>query len=272
MPDAVVSVGRRNRGGFVGSHCARVAGHHTAPEAGLRFAAGIGGGGLKAYPGEWLRERLVDRVLQAVLFGTMGAGWLLGAGNVLWVTRGAGRMLPEGAVWSMLLPAAVFLGVAVFKAVRGWRLGDMLKGTRAEEKVGQAVECALTSAGCAVAHHVERIAEIGDIDHLVATPHGLWVIETKHGRVPKPEFPGALQRIARNVAAVRKWAPGLRVTGCLVFAHEPEKPPKPYYMSGAEKILCFASPRLLMIKLKDEAHAEGGSSRIAKKVWPLAKL
>ena len=226
---------------------------------------------MKAHPGAWLRERLADRVVQAVLFGTMGAGWLLGA-SCSWVTRGAGSDAPAGAVSSTLLPGAVFLGVAVFKAMRGWPLGDMQKGASAEEKVGQAVECALTSEGCAVAHNVESIAEIGDIDHLVATPHGLWVIETKHGLVPKPEFPGTLQRIARNVAAVRKWAPGLRVTGCLVFAHEPEKFPKPFFMWGAEKILCFASPRSLMLKLKDDAHAEGGSPCIAKKVWPLARV
>ena len=82
----------------------------------------------------------------------------------------------------MLLPGAVLLGVALFKARRGWRLEDMRKGARAEESVGQAIEYALTSKRCAAAHHVEGIARIGDIDHLVATPRGLWVIETKHGR------------------------------------------------------------------------------------------
>lgn len=227
---------------------------------------------MKRNPGEWLRDRLVDRVVQAGLVGMAGAGWLLGAGIVLWVTGGPGRILPEWVVWSMLLPGAAFLGVAFIKARRGWRLEDMRKGARAEERVGQAVEYALTSEGCAVAHHVEDIAKIGDIDHLVATRRGLWVIETKHGRVPEPVFPETLRRIALNVAGVRNWAPGLQVTGCLVFSSEPEKPPKSYYEHGAEKIRCFANPESLMRELRAESRAEGGSSSMARKVWRLAKV
>ena len=50
--------------------------------------------------------------------------------------------------------------------------------------VGQAIEYPSTRERCAVAHHLEEIARVGGIDHLVATPRGLWVIETKHGLVP----------------------------------------------------------------------------------------
>ena len=50
---------------------------------------------------------------------------------------------------------------------------------------------------------VETIARVGDIDHLVATPRGLWVVETRHGRVASPDFPETLRRIALNVEAVR---------------------------------------------------------------------
>ena len=207
----------------------------------------------------------------SVLYGMVGFGWLLGAGFVLWVTRGPGSF-PEWTVWSILLPGAVFLGVACFKARRGWRLADMRKGARAEERVGQAIEYALTSERCAVAHHVEGIAKIGDIDHLVATPRGVWVIETKYGRVPKREFREMLRRIALNVAGVRNWVRGMQVTGCLVFASEPKQPPKPTYEHGAETIRCFANPESLMRALRDEARAEGGSSSIARKVWRLAKV
>ena len=116
---------------------------------------------------------------------------------------------------------------------------------------------------CAVAHHVEEVARVGDIDHLVATPQGLWVIETKHGRVPKAQFRETLRRIALNVEAVRDWAPGMRVTGCLVFFNEPKPPPKPTYESGAETIKCFANPTSLMRELRDETQGEGGSSDLA---------
>ena len=148
----------------------------------------------------------------------------------------------------------------------------MRKGARAEETVGQAIEYALTRQSCAVAHHVEEIASVGDIDHLVATPFGLWVIETKHGRVPKSEFPETLRRIAKNVEGVREWAPGTRVTGCLVFAREQKPPPKAKFKSGSETIRCFESAKSLKHELRAEAHKEGGSSELARRVWKLDSL
>lgn len=227
---------------------------------------------MKRIPGGWLRHRLLDRVVQVALLGMAGMGWLLGAGLVLWATRGPGQSVPEWMVWSMLLPGAGFLLAGLCKAKRGWRLADMRKGASAEERVGQVIEYALTSDRCAVAHHVEDIARIGDIDHLVATRRGLWVIETKHGRVPKREFRETLRRIALNVTGVRTWAPGMQVTGCLVFASEPEKRPRPTFKQGAETIKVFANPESLMRELRGEARAEGGSSSTAREVWRLAKV
>lgn len=254
-------------------HYARVVLRGGALRAALQFVAGTRGGGLKRNPGAWLRDRLLDRLLETGLLGMTGIGWFLGAGCVLWVTHGPGPAVPEWMAWSMLLPAALFLGAALFKARRGWRLEDMRKGAGAEERIGQAVEYALTGQGCAVAHHVEDVAEVGDIDHLVATPRGLWVIETKHGRVPEREFPETLRRIALNVAGVRKWAPaGVRVTGCLVFAVEPKKRPKPTRKQGAETIRVFANPETLAGKLRDEARAKGGDRSLARKVWRLGKV
>ena len=180
-----------------------------------------------------------------------------------------------GPVWVgglVLLPGTGFLLAALYKAKRGWRLSDMRAGARAEERVGQAIEYALTQASCAVAHHVEEIARVGDIDHLVATPRALWVIETKHRRVPKSDFPEVLRRIARNVQAVREWAPGTPVTGCLVFASEQEQPPKPTYRHGQETIRAFADPTALMRALRNEAHVTGGSEELARRVWKLGKL
>ncbi len=148
----------------------------------------------------------------------------------------------------------------------------MREGARAEERVGQALEYALTREQCAVAHHVREIARVGDIDHLVSTPQRLWVIETKHPRVPGAHFQETLRRIALNVKAVRKWAPGMRVTGCLVIDDEQGRPPKPTYAWGAETIRCFGSAKALMREVKREADAKGGSTDIARRVWRLGRV
>ena len=63
------------------------------------------------------------------------------------------------------------------------------------------------------------IARAGTIDHLVATPVRLWVIDTKHDDVPREQFPAVLRQVAEHTSAVWKWAPpGTPVRGCLVLA------------------------------------------------------
>ena len=202
------------------------------------------------------------------MLAIFSTGWLCGAlAGALGMELGA-----EWTISFVLLPAAVLLGAALHKLAKGWRLPDMRKGAHAEERVGLAIEYALTRERCAVAHNVEKIARVGDIDHLVATPSGLWVVETKHALVPGAEFPETLRRIALNVGAVRDWAPGMRVTGCLVFAAGRGVPPKPTYEWGTEQIRCFHSAESLMREVRAEARSEGGSSNIAPRVWRLGKV
>lgn len=228
---------------------------------------------MKRNPGEWLRHRILDRNLGVALWATAGLMWLCGAVSVLVVAFG---LMPLDQ-WSLLivaLPGVVFLAIALYLAKRGWRVGDMRKGARAEEAIGQAIEYALNRDACAVAHHVEDrgIARVGDIDHLVATPDGLWVVETKHGRILRSEFAETLRRIAVNVGSVRKWAPGVRVTGCLVFASEQGKRPKPAYEHGNETIRVFADRQALMRELGQEVGRKGGSPKLARRVWELGRL
>ena len=229
---------------------------------------------MKRNPGEWLRSRILDRNQDVALWTMAGTAWLLGAVVALWVAPGLKSLGQWAALIAALLPGAVFLGFAWYLEKRGWRVSDMRKGARAEEKVGQAIEFALTRDTCAVAHHVgdEGIARVGDIDHLVATPDGLWVIETKHGRVPKSQFRETLRRIAANVEGVRKWSPSVRVTGCLVFASKQGEPPKPTYEHGKETIRAFDGRDALMRELREKAQGTGGSRKLARRVWELGKL
>lgn len=227
---------------------------------------------MKRNPGEWLRRRLFGRIVDAAFLATLAVGWLCGAlAGVLGMALGH-WLGSELTLAFVLLPGLALLGAPLYLLAKGWRLPDMSKGAHAEERVGQVIEYALTRERCAVAHHVEEIASVGDIDHLVATPKRLWVIETKHGRVPREVFRETLRRIARNVEAVRDWAPGMRVIGCLVFLTGSGTRPRPSYEWDRVAIRCFGSEEALVRELKPEARSNGGSSEIARRVWGLGKV
>ena len=167
--------------------------------------------------GSFLRAKMV----RLSMWGMLAAGMLLGLSTGLLLLSVA-RWI--GLLWVVVayaaIAAAVFLAWRILDSGR-WDLDRLKKGMDAEERVGQLIEYGITARDCAVAHSVTEIAEVGDIDHIVATPAGIWVIETKYRKVPRRVFPDVLGRIAANTGAVRKWAPaGTHVQGCLVLAYE----------------------------------------------------
>ena len=167
------------------------------------------------------------------------------------------------AVWLMERPA--------FR----WTLENLRKGEEAETYVGQLVEYALTAEHCAVAHAVTAIAAVGDIDHLVATPTAVWVIETKYRRVPKKAFPTVLERIAENMVAVRQWLPaGTPVRGCLVLAYEADIKRR-IYSHDKEQITVYTRDSLGMLIREIQEEARGKQSldeHVAKDIWKLGRV
>ena len=122
------------------------------------------------------------------------------------------------------LGAVLVVAVVVLLSIRSLERrhpGNADSGEKAETLAAQVIEHALTAPDCALARSVVAIARARDIDHLVATPVRLWVIETKHRRGPRERFPEVLRRIADNTTAVWEWAPaGTPVRGCLVLADD----------------------------------------------------
>lgn len=163
-------------------------------------------GPVRRHAGDYLSTEFLVESLGPLPGAFAGAGLLLGAA---------------------LGSRAVVVGFACLLASLMWwflhsrRRRNLLKGGVAERQIGRALEQAITADSCAVAHNVEGVARSGDVDHIVATPQGVWVVETKYRRVPKRNFPKVLNRIGANVARVEDLLPpDTPVTGCLVLAYE----------------------------------------------------
>ena len=176
--------------------------------------------------------------------------------------------MSDNFTYYMLLPGLILSGIGLILMRTGWRLEDMEKGALSENLIGHAIEAALTNEGCAVAHDVIAFGA-GDIDHLVATPKGLWVIESKTCAIPNDEFPLTLQNLAWKVRDVRTWAGDVPVRGCLVFNEDPEKRKEVYETEG-ETLRCYWDRKALYKALRSDVAEACGSKELADRVWKLS--
>lgn len=201
-----------------------------------------------------------------IYFG-LTIGFLIYAVFPKWIGYGWGV-----AAYLVALALSIFAIRVIEKPSSRWNIDRLRKGMDAETLVGENIEYAITAENCAVAHSVKEIAKVGDIDHIVATPAAVWVIETKYRKVPEKSFPEALSRIAANTRAVRQWTPvGTTVRGCLVLAYETDIKRR-NYSHGKEKITAY-TPELLKRELRREARAERLlDDRITKDIWKLGDI
>jgi len=217
--------------------------------------------------GAFLRQRL----FRTALYGTAVAGSVVGLGIGMvfyvvfpqWIGFGWG-VVAYGAAAAALLIIAWLTESPAYR----WNLENLKKGLDAETRVGQVIERAITAEHCAVAHSVTEsaIAQVGDVDHIVATPKAVWVIETKYKAVPPNRLSDTVNRIGDNMGAVREWAGQLApgkvtpVRGCLVLAYDQTPFKKKIFDAkkkdgGKEKVELYTknSLKLLSVEIAGEA-------------------
>ena len=220
--------------------------------------------------GSWLLQKLNGRIdmIIGLLYFTIGV--LFSAAILL--TLAAVGWLP---FWFEISIAIAFGCVVVmlllFFAPWKWSIINLRKGMVGEQRVGQGIEYALTAAHCAVAHGVISIpGVVGDVDHLVATPKGLFVIETKYRRVPKTHFSDVLLRLSGNVQAVRRWAPyNTLVRACLVLVEDDHE--QDSYSADGETILVLSGTsfrKMLRDESREPLSTDNGLSR---SVWNIGQ-
>ena len=236
---------------------------------------------MRREPGHWLRIQYLKQYLKKGLEAVFGFAVLGGLIAGILLQSLSQKLWPDWATVITLgvsvLAAVCFYWLQKGRSQKGrWQLDNLKKGQLAETQVGNAIDYAVTAPGCAVAHDVmdADIAKRGNIDHIVATPKRIWVIETKSSQIPKKKFPRALSGIAANVKTVRKWARlQTEVRGCLVIDSTNQRSSK--RKADGEEIW-VESRRSLVNKLKMEVHEAGppdsGAKELTQRVWALGKL
>lgn len=213
-------------------------------------------------PGEFLFIKLMVRNVWLAMATFVAAGFAFGVAVVPVL----------GRTWSILLAAlmaAALFAIWFWYQRSDWSDDNLDKGLRGERRVGETIERVIAAPGCAVAHGVKEVAAVGDIDHLVATPVCIWVVETKYQWLPKNEFWKTVDRIDENVAAVEREFPGVPVRGSLVLAYEIEKEIKIERVKGGKVHL--HKPDSLSKTLRDECVCKPSlDPAVADRIWDLA--
>ena len=176
--------------------------------------------GRKNAAGGWVRGEFLRRIVSAGMVYMVVVGFGLG-----FMVRGLPVFegLPTAhPAWGLFLGAAIVMSGASGALYVFLRRIDATwgRGLEAERQVGDFIEHAVAGQGCAFAHDVkEALGGPGNVDHVVMTPLGIWVVETKSRWLSKRRFPQALRQVAENVHRVgRHLDTFLPVRGALVIA------------------------------------------------------
>lgn len=226
--------------------------------------------GRKNAAGDWLRGELLRRVTSAGMIWMGVAGIAIGfvIGNLPVFDGSTGNRV------SWILVGLMFLAFGVLYFVCRRADATWGRGLQAERQVGDRIEHAVTQPGCAFAHDVkEALGGRGNVDHVVMTPAGIWVVETKSNWVSKRRFRPALCQVAKNVLRVRGYLKtSLPVRGGLVIADHAHDSLEAEYDWNGEPVKVFGAKTFWNLLRHECGHALGPSSetaRVERLVWNL---
>ena len=202
--------------------------------------------------GGWLNRRLLDRAFSTgmlwMVFAGCGLGFMIGS---LPAFDGRFAILVAWGILGAMVLSLGALHVFIRRTDASWGLG-----LRAERKVGDLIEHALTQGGCAWAHDVkEALGLQGNIDHVVMTPMGVWVVETKARWLSKRRFGAALRQIEGNVRRVRQHlGTSLPVRGAMVIADRSHHSMESDHDRNGEQVTVFGAKRFWAVLRRERVH------------------
>ena len=228
--------------------------------------------GRKNAAGDWLRMEAFDRLASAGMIFMVLAGFGVGfAARGFPVFDGRAGTLAASAIMGAVVLAFGALYLFFRRTDARWA-----RGLRAERRVGDLIEHAVAKPGCAFAHDVrEALGGPGNVDHIVMTPAGIWVVETKSGWLGKRRFRPALRQVAGNVRRVRRHlGTGLPVRGALVIADRWDRELEADHDWNGEPVKAFG-PKTFWRLLRSErehdpaARPSPNTATVERMVWDL---
>ena len=231
--------------------------------------------GRKNAAGDWLRAQFLHRGVSAalILMGLSGFAVGFGVRGLPFIDGGTGLFLTVG-VCVVLLVSYGIIRVYLRRIDKSW-----VAGFRAERRVGDVIDHALARPGCAYAHDVkEALGCRGNVDHIVMTPMGIWVVETKARWQGKRQFRPALRQVAENARRVRRHLDSsVPVRGALVIADRWDRSLEAQHDWNGEPIKAFGLKTFWdLLRAEAGQDGDGGSAsdraRVEKTVWGLGSL
>ena len=231
--------------------------------------------GRKNAAGGWLRGEFFRRIASAGMIFMAVTGFALG-----FLVRG----LPQfdgapGGLATWMAPGVMVAALGIFYAYCRRVDTTWGRGLEAERQVGDLIEHAVAQRGCAFAHDVkEALGGRGNVDHVVMTPAGVWVVETKAGWLSKRKFPAALRQVAENVDRVRRHLEtSLPVRGVLVIADRSNDSLDGDHDWKGEPVKAFGAKRFWsLIRAESGQACDSGESsetkRVVRRVWNLGSV
>ena len=230
--------------------------------------------GRKNPAGGWLLQRVMLRFVLATMGVSGLTAFVLGffVRQVPVVDRIVGELpewAPSSAAGVVVVAASAILWLFMVRTDSSWH-----RGLAAERRVGDRIEHAIVRNGCAFAHDVkESLGPGGNVDHVVLTPAGVWVVETKAAWLREDRFKDALRQVAGNVQRVRgRLATPLPVRGALVIADDAKPYEKDFDWQG-QPIKAFRLGSFWR-RLREECNGDAVAppselEALARKVWDL---
>ena len=226
--------------------------------------------GRKNAAGDWLRGEVLRRIASASMFWMGMAGIVLGfmIGSLSVFDGSAGSRV-SWVLAGMMIPAFLAFYVFCRRVEATWG-----RGLQAERQVGDLIEHAVAQRGCAFAHDVKgALSGRGNVDHVVMTPAGIWVVETKSHWLSKRRFRQALFQVTENAGRVRHHLDtSLPVRGALVIADNDSLEEEYDYNSEPVKVFGAKMFWSLLRREREQDPALGPSSetaRVEQLVWNL---